>query len=63
MEVLSGKESPYLDTVALNAGACLFISGRASSIAEGVHQARKSILEGETARVFELHRLASGVLV
>ncbi|MGO1060415.1 anthranilate phosphoribosyltransferase [Planococcus sp. FY231025] len=63
MEVLSGKESPYLDTVALNAGACLFISGRASSIAEGVHQARKSILAGETARVFELHRLASGVLV
>lgn len=63
MEVLSGKESPYLDTVALNAGACLFISGRASSIAEGVHQARKSILSGETARVFELHRLTAGVLV
>lgn len=63
MEVLSGKESAYLDTVALNAGACLFISGRASSIAEGVHRARKSILSGETARVFELHRLASGVLV
>lgn len=63
MEVLGGKESPYLDTVALNAGACLFVSGRVASIAEGVHQARKSILSGETARVFELHRLASGVLV
>lgn len=63
MDVLSGNESPYLDTVALNAGACLYASGRAESIAEGVHQARKSILSGETARVFELHRLTSGVCV
>jgi anthranilate phosphoribosyltransferase len=63
MDVLSGNESPYLDTVALNAGACLYASGRAESIAEGVHRARKSILSGETARVFELHRLTSGVCV
>lgn len=63
MDVLSGNESPYLDTVALNAGACLYASGRAASIAEGVHQARKSLLSGETARVFELHRLTSGVCV
>ena len=63
MDVLNGNESPYLDTVALNAGACLYASGRAASIAEGVHQARKSILSGETARVFELHRLTSGVCV
>ncbi|RNF39245.1 anthranilate phosphoribosyltransferase [Planococcus salinus] len=63
MNVLEGKESPYLDTVALNAGTTLYVSGRAETIAEGVHQARKSILSGETARVFELHRLAAGVLV
>ncbi|TWT24670.1 anthranilate phosphoribosyltransferase [Planomicrobium sp. CPCC 101110] len=63
MDVLEGKESAYLDTVALNAGAALFVSGRVSSIAEGVLQARKSILSGETARVFELHRITSGVLV
>lgn len=63
MDVLNGNESPYLDTVALNAGACLYASGRAASIAEGVHQARKSILSGETARVFELHRLTSEVCV
>jgi anthranilate phosphoribosyltransferase len=62
-EVLEGKESPYLDTVALNAGTVLYISGRTESIAKGVHQARKSILSGDTAKVFELHRLASGVLV
>ncbi|TWT02263.1 anthranilate phosphoribosyltransferase [Planomicrobium sp. CPCC 101079] len=63
MGVLEGKESAYLDTVALNAGAALYVSARVSSIAEGVHQARKSILSGETARVFELHRITSGVLV
>lgn len=63
MDVLSGNESPYLDTVALNAGACLYASGRATSIAEGVHQARKSLLSGETARVFELHKVTSGVCV
>ncbi|MGK7378995.1 anthranilate phosphoribosyltransferase [Planococcus sp. 1R117A] len=63
LEVLAGKESPYLDTVALNAGTVLYVSGRAESIAEGVQQARKSIVSGETAKVFELHRLASGVLV
>lgn len=63
MAVLEGKESPYLDTVALNAGAGLYVSGRVSTIAEGVHQARKSIISGDTARVFDLHRIASGVLV
>ncbi|MBZ5200987.1 anthranilate phosphoribosyltransferase [Planomicrobium chinense] len=63
LEVLEGKESPYLDTVALNAGTVLYVSGRAETIAEGVHQARKSIMSGDTAKVFELHRLASGVLV
>lgn len=62
-QVINGTPSAYLDTVALNAGAVLYVSGRAASIAEGVHQARKSIVSGETARVYELHRLASGVLV
>lgn len=63
LEVLAGKESAYLDTVALNAGAALFAAGRADTIAEGVHVARKSIVSGETARVFEAHRRAVGVLV
>ncbi|MGM0898845.1 MAG: anthranilate phosphoribosyltransferase [Bacillota bacterium] len=63
MQVIGGTPSAYLDTVALNAGTVLYVSGRAASIAEGVHQARKSIISGETARVYELHRLASGVLV
>ena len=63
MEVLEGRESAYLDTVALNAGVALFASGKAGTIAEGVHAARKTILSGETGRVFEAHRQAVGVLV
>ncbi|WP_422122161.1 anthranilate phosphoribosyltransferase [Planococcus sp. X10-3] len=63
LEVLEGKESAYLDTVALNAGAALFAAGNAGTIAQGVHIARKSILSGETARIFNAHRRAMGVLV
>lgn len=63
MDVLSGTDSPYLDTVALNAGTVLYVSGKSGTIAEGVHQAKKSIKSGETARVFDLHRLAAEVFV
>ncbi|MCM3612261.1 anthranilate phosphoribosyltransferase [Planococcus sp. MERTA32b] len=63
MEVLEGRDNAYLDTVALNAGVALFAGGNAGTIAEGVHAARKSILSGETGRVFESHRQAAGVLV
>ncbi len=63
MEVLEGRDSAYLDTVALNAGVALFAGGNAGTIAEGVHAARKSIVSGDTGRVFEAHRQAVGVLV
>ena len=63
MDVLSGTDSPYLDTVALNAGVVLYVSGKAKTVAEGVQQAKASIKSGETARVFDLHRLATEVLV
>ncbi|KAA0957198.1 anthranilate phosphoribosyltransferase [Planococcus sp. ANT_H30] len=63
MDVLSGTDSPYLDTVALNAGVVLYVSGKAENVTEGVKQAKASIKSGETARVFDLHRLAAGVFV
>ncbi|WP_033541995.1 anthranilate phosphoribosyltransferase [Planococcus sp. CAU13] len=63
LEVLEGREGTYLDTVVLNAGVGLFAAGKAGAIAEGVHLARKSIISGETGRVFEAHRQALGVLV
>ena len=49
--------------MALNAGVVLYVSGKAGTIAEGVKRARTSIQSGETARVFDLHRLAAGVFV
>lgn len=51
--VLSGKPSPYMDTVLLNAGIGLFAAGTSSTIQEGVHQARKSIESGQALRVLE----------
>lgn len=62
-EVLEGREGAHLDTVVLNAGVALFAAGKAGAIAEGVHLARKSILSGETGRIFEAYRQALGVLV
>ncbi len=63
MDVLSGTDSPYLDTVAFNAGVVLYVSGKTGTVAEGVKQARASIQSGETARVFDLHRLTAEVCV
>lgn len=44
--VLNGKPSAYLDTVLLNAGIGLFANGVASSIKDGIKQARVSIESG-----------------
>ncbi|RIW35061.1 anthranilate phosphoribosyltransferase [Bacillus salacetis] len=46
LEVLKGKEGPYLDTVIFNAGIALFANGRTTTVAEGVKLARESIQSG-----------------
>ena len=46
MEVLSGEVGALADIVALNAGAALYIAGRAESIAEGVELARENLTSG-----------------
>ena len=46
LDVLKGKEGPYLDTVIFNAGIALFANGRTTTIAEGVKLARESIKSG-----------------
>lgn len=51
--VLGGEPSAYLDLVTLNAGAALFIAGRARSIVDGMDQAKKSIESGAAAAVLE----------
>ncbi|MTD31530.1 anthranilate phosphoribosyltransferase [Planomicrobium sp. YIM 101495] len=61
--VLAGEHGAYVDTIALNAGAFLHVSGAATTFAEGVAQAKDAIVSGQTAKTFEIHRLAAGVLV
>jgi len=51
--VLNGESSPYLDTVLLNSGIGLFAAGVASTIQEGVHQARNSITSGRALHVLK----------
>lgn len=46
LNVLKGKQGPYLDTVLLNAGLGLFASGKAHSISDGIALAKESIDSG-----------------
>lgn len=45
-DVLSGVESPYFDTVLLNAGIALFAYGKAATMKEGIALAKESITSG-----------------
>ena len=44
--VLDGKPGPPRDAVVLNAGACLYVAGRAESIADGLRQAAAELDSG-----------------
>lgn len=57
-QVLDGERGPARDVVLLNAGAALFVAGRAASVQEGIARAAEAIDSGEAARV--LARLARG---
>lgn len=46
LDVLKGRSGPPLDVVLLNAGAAIKVSGKVSSIWDGVQLAKKSILSG-----------------
>jgi anthranilate phosphoribosyltransferase len=52
-DVLAGKRGPQRDTVLLNAGAALYIAGKADSIAAGVQQAAELIDSGAAARTLD----------
>lgn len=47
LSVLRGKESPYFETVVLNAGLGFFASGKVISISDGIKQARELLLSGK----------------
>ena len=46
MDVLSGKPGPATDTVLLNAGAAIKVSGKVNSLYDGIELARQSISSG-----------------
>lgn len=46
LSVLKGGRSPRSDIVALNAGAAIYVSGRAASLPEGVEMAQATIQSG-----------------
>ncbi len=63
-EVLSGRTGPKRDIVLLNAGACLYIAGRACSIACGVELAAKTIDSGAAlAKLNEFVQATNGAEV
>ena len=47
--LLGGEQGPLADIVALNAGAAIYVGGRAGSLAAGVEAARESLRSGAAA--------------
>jgi anthranilate phosphoribosyltransferase len=58
-EVLGGAGGARRDVVLLNAGAALFIGGKASSVREGIAQAEQAIDSGEARRTLDAMVAAS----
>ncbi len=53
LSLLEGIPSAHLDAVLLNAGAALYVAGKASSIKEGVVVARASVESGNALKMLE----------
>ena len=51
--ILSGEKSPKRDTVVLNAAACLYVSGKAGDLSEGVRMAEELIDNGSAQKILE----------
>ncbi len=54
--ILAGDSGALADIVALNAGAALYVAGRADSIAEGVRRARETLASGAALAKLEALR-------
>ena len=46
-DILDGKQSPCFDAVVMNAGAGIYIGGKADSLKEGMEKAREILLSGK----------------
>ena len=53
MSVLGGEPGAARDVVLLNAGAALYVAGRATDISEGIRMATDAIDSGAAAGVVE----------
>ena len=58
-DILNGVKGPKRDTVLMNAGACLYITGKAASITDGIHMAEKLIDSGAAAKTLDAFIAAS----
>jgi anthranilate phosphoribosyltransferase len=60
MAVLKKQDGPQQDIVLLNAGAAIYIAGKANSLEQGVEQARESIYTGKAKECLDrLRKIAS----
>jgi anthranilate synthase/phosphoribosyltransferase len=57
-DILSGVAGPRRDVVLLNAGAALFVGGKATSLLDGIRQAAEVIDDGRAMTLFERVRTA-----
>jgi len=57
--ILAGEAGSRTDLAVINAGAAIYVGGRADSIAEGVEAARAALAEGAAARALEGYVAAS----
>lgn len=53
--ILGGEPGPRADIALLNAGAAIYVAGRAASIAEGVDAARAAVAEGAAERALDAY--------
>ena len=53
LDILQGKQGPKTDIVLLNAGAAIYLGGKADSIAQGIEQARALIESGAALQKLE----------
>jgi anthranilate phosphoribosyltransferase len=57
--ILEGQPGPRADLALINAGAAIYVGGRAASIAEGVERAQAAVAEGKAARALDGYVRAS----
>ncbi len=51
--ILSGKKGPKRNVILLNAGACLYMAGKANSLADGIKLAAQTIDSGDAMKKLE----------